>query len=164
MIKGTLFILAACLCWAIVFVMPNFLIGFNPIEIALGRFFIFGLISFIFLLAKKRYLFLSSYKSIWLKATMYGFISTIFCYTCLVFSVRYANASIATLIYAMSPIAIPLFGNWKKQEYPFRQFLIPGLLMGLGIIFANFEAFNFVGVSFGNYALGLISGFLGLAA
>lgn len=164
MIKGTLFILAACFCWAIVFVLPNFLVGFNPVEISLGRFFIFGLISFIILLAKKRYLLGYSYRPLWIKAFWYGLLSTILCYTFLVFSVRYANASIATLIYAMSPIVIPLCGNWKKQEYPFRQFLIPGLLMGLGIILTNLNAFSFMGVSTGYYVFGIISGFLCLAS
>lgn len=164
MIKGILFILAACLCWAVVFVLPNFLIGFNPVEISLGRFFVFGLISFVILLARKRYLLAYSYRSVWIKAFWYGLLSTIFCYTFLVFSVRYANASIATLIYAMSPIAIPLCGNWKNREYPFRQFLIPGFLMGLGIILTNLNAFSFMGVSAGYYALGVISGFFCLAS
>src|ERR1700733_3435751 len=116
MLIGVLYVIGACLCWGLVFVVPLFLQGFSSIEIALGRFFFFGLFSFLFLLLKKKHLIQRVYAEAWAKAFLYGFISTLVCYICLVFCMRYANAAVAALIYAMSPITITLFGNYRKQN------------------------------------------------
>ena len=121
MISGILFTIAACFCWALVFVIPGFLTGFHPLEIALGRFFIYGLISFLFLITKKRDLFSKKHLDSWKKAFYLALFSSIICYTGTVCNMRYTGPTLATLVFAMSPICIALLGNWHKKEYPFRK-------------------------------------------
>lgn len=161
MFLGILFVIAACACWGALFVVPKFVENFTPLEVALGRFGVYGLVSMA-LLAKKRHLLHRSYARIWRNALWLGFVSTFLGYTGLVLCVRYASGALGALIFGMSPITIPLYGNWIKREGSFRQFLIPGILMALGIFLVNFNAFSFSQSSPGLYTVGLIGGFVGL--
>jgi drug/metabolite transporter (DMT)-like permease len=163
MFIGTLYLLAACLCWSGVFVIPEFLVGFTPLEISLGRFFFFGLTSIILILTKRRDLFRRDYLSIWKKAFIFGFISNIACYTFTVFCIQYANSATAALLFGAVPIIVALCGNLRRKEYPFRIFLFPFLIMGLGILISNREAFLWEGKSLASYLGGLLSGFMGVS-
>ncbi len=164
MISGILFTIAACFCWGLVFVVPSFLKGFHPLEIALGRFFIYGLISFLFVVIKKRELFSKKYLGYWKKAAYLSLFSSILCYTGTVCNMKYAGPTIATLVFAMSPICISLVGNWHKKEYPFQKLYLPLALMVAGIFLAKFKGIEDTESSFGFYLLGLSFGLIGLAS
>ncbi len=164
MISGILFIIAACLCWGAIFVIPNYLVGFGALEIALGRYFFFGLVSLAALLAAKRHLFQRQYWHFWLKSIWYAFLSTIGCYTGVVYCILYANSAVTALIFGMSPITIALCGNWVKKEYGFKGFTFPISLMLIGIVLVNLDAFQMKGASLPSYCLGLAAGVLSLAS
>ena len=136
-------VLFACLCWGLVFILPSFISEFNPIEIALGRFFFYGLVSFGWLLFNKRYLLTKPYIGIWKKAAWLGLLSTILCYSGMVFGMQYASPAATALIYAMSPITIALVGNYRKREFAYSQFLVPSILMMIGVVLANLSAFHY---------------------
>ena len=142
MISGILFTIAACFFWGLVFVIPSFLRGFHPLEIALGRFFIYGLFSFLILLLTKRELFSKKHASYWKKAAYLSLFSSVLCYTATVCNMQYAGPTIATLVFAMSPICISLVGNWHKKEYPFQKLYLPLALMVIGIFLAKFKGFE----------------------
>ena len=157
-------VLLACLCWGLVFIFPIFMHGFNPVEIALGRFFFYGLISLFWLLFNKRHLLSRSYLKAWKMAVWLGGISTIVGYSGMVFGLHYANPAVTALIYAMSPMTIALLGNYRKKEFAFSLFVIPSIFMILGIVLSNLPAFHYSGESLGWYVFGLICAVLGLAA
>ncbi|MCX6990539.1 MAG: DMT family transporter [Chlamydiae bacterium] len=157
-------IFLSCLCWAFVFVIPSWIVGYSPIEISLGRFFIYGLVCFIWLLLKKRHLVKQYSFADWRKAATYGFASTLLCYTGMVCGMRYASPAISTLIYAMSPITIALFGNFKNRTFSYKKFIIPSLLMLIGIVVSNITAFQERGDNLLLYILGLIGAFVGLGS
>jgi drug/metabolite transporter (DMT)-like permease len=164
MFLGIFFVVAACACWGALFVVPKFVENFSPLEVALGRFFVYGLLSLIYLLATKRHLLSGSYNKIWAKAFWLGLMSTFIGYTGLVICVRYASAALGALIFGMSPITIPLYGNLVKREGSFRQFLVPGLLMVLGVILVNLDALSLSSNSPLWYFVGVVGGFIGLFA
>lgn len=164
MIVGIFFVIAACFCWGLIFVIPKLLSEFNAIEIAMARYLFFGVVCFAFMLLCKRHLFKRSYWRIWPQAVWYAFISTLLSYTCVVFCIQYANPAVAALIFGMSPITIALCSNWYRKEYPFRRFLIPVLFMLTGLILVNLDAFHLGDVQVGIYCLGLLCGIVGLAA
>lgn len=162
MFKGIISILVATLCWGFIFVIPMFMEGFDPIEVTLGRFFSFGLISLIVLILNKRYLLQRAYAKHWIKAFWYGFISSLVCYSGMVFCMRYTSPSISALIYGISPIIIALLGNWQKREYRYRDFFFPAMLTVIGITLTNLKAFETSTVSLPLYAFGFVCGFIGL--
>ncbi len=162
MLLGIVSLIAACLCWSLVFIIPLMLEAYTPVEIALGRFFCYGLISLTVLSLTKRNLFSRLYKSLWIKSSIYGFASTLLCFTSMVFSIRYASSAVTALIYSLSPLSIALYGNWKNKQYPYIRLLYPLFFMLSGIILVNLKAFEGSEDALYRYLLGLLCGFIGL--
>ena len=116
MIQGILFALAACFIWGLIFVVPQFMAGFSSIEIALGRYFTYGIASFLFFIKgffskKYRYPF-----SLWKKTLLFSFMSTIGYYACVVIAMRNTSPAICALILGLSPIIAALYGNWSSRR------------------------------------------------
>ncbi len=161
MFQGIIFALAACFVWGLIFVVPQFMTGFTPIEVALGRYVMYGGISVLIfckstLQGKFRYS-----RSIWLKALSFSFVSTIGYYTCVVLALRYASPSVCVLILGISPITIALYGNWKEKETSFRGLAIPSALILLGLIIINAPHLETC-ASNSSYVLGLFCAVLAL--
>lgn len=161
MMNGILFALGSCFCWGWVFVIPQFMTGFTSIEIALGRYFVYGILSCcIFCQLKFRGRHKYSY-SIWIKAFYFSLISTVGCYTFLVLCLRYASPVICTLVFGASPITIAFYGNWKERETSFRSLIIPSVLILIGLVIVNISHLE-KSLSPSSFVLGLVCGFLAL--
>ena len=163
--KGTGFALAACFIWGLDFVVPLFMEGFSTIEIALGCYLTYGLLSFLifskkFLEGKFRYP-----SAIWMKALKFALICSIGYYMLVILSLRYATPAICTLILGVSPITIAFYGNWKQKEIRYRSLILPSLLIFLGLIAINIPnvmnssspSTYFLGLFCGVWALGVWS-------
>jgi drug/metabolite transporter (DMT)-like permease len=162
MFSGILFVLGACFCWALVFVLPPLAPSFHSLEIALGRFFVYGLFSFLLLLWKKRHFFSKAYLPYWRKSLLLAFCSTLLAYTGTVLNIKYAGPTLATLMFAMTSMTVPLFGNLKNKESSLRQFILPFPLMVAGLILTKWESFETSASSSFLYLIGVSAGFLGL--
>ena len=133
MFRGIIFALAACLIWSLIFVVPQFLQGFSAIEIAIGRYLFYGLISCLFFLKSRiRYPF-----AIWKKAIAFSFLFSIGYYPFVVLSLRYSTPAICALVLGITPITISFYGNWRQKECSFRSLLLPSLLILIGLIIIN---------------------------
>lgn len=137
MIKGTLFGIMACFIWGLIFVVPNFMVGFDPFEIALGRHFVNGALSCILVGLQggiSRQILTSS---VWNKALVFSLISNIGYYTCLVISVQSASPAVAALIVGISPIVISFYGNWLEKECDYKVLVLPALFILAGLLCIN---------------------------
>jgi drug/metabolite transporter (DMT)-like permease len=161
--NGVLFALGACFIWGLIFVVPQFMIGFSPIEVALGRYSLYGVISFtIFLRALARGACRHS-QAIWSKALYFSLISTIVYYTFVVLSLRYSSPAMCALILGTSPIMIAFYGNWREREVSFKSLLLPSILIIAGLLIINLPHLQASEVpSF--YILGLVFSFLAAIA
>lgn len=166
MIIGVFFIISACFLWGLIFVVPQFMGGFSPFEVAIGRYFFYGLLScFLACFAGKK-TFAKVTPSMWQRAFWYGLLVNIIYYQCLVCSIRYATPVIATLIFGLSPITIALFGNWSQKECSYKSLILPILAITCGLILVNWPALQesslegtlfeyLLGIGFGIAAVGL---------
>jgi len=133
MLKGIAFALSACLIWGLIFVVPQFMEGFNSIEVATGRYLFYGILSLLlFFKIEKRYPL-----RIWRKALLYSLIFAVGYYPCLVLGLRYATPAICALILGIGPITIALYGNWKERESSFRSLVLPSIFILLGLFCIN---------------------------
>lgn len=163
MFKGVGFALGACFIWGLIFVVPQFMIGFSSIEVALGRYLVYGVISALIFI-KSMFGERTRYPlSIWLKALNFSLICTIAYYTFVVLALRYSTPAICALILGISPITIAFLGNWQQKEISFRSLIIPSILILTGLTVINFPHLE-SGDSPSSYMLGLMFGFLALAA
>lgn len=135
--KGILLALSACFLWGLIFVVPLFLEGFDPLEIALGRHGINGIVSCLFLLffllqAGKRYPL-----KICLKAFRFSLFSNIIYYFCVVMGVKHSTPAITALVLGIAPVTISFYGNWIEKECDFRKLILPSLVILAGLFLIN---------------------------
>lgn len=165
MIVGILLVLAACFVWGLIFVIPEFLLAFTPIEVTLGRYLFFGFVSCVFMLFQGWQKWRSFSSEIWKTAIWYALIVNIIYYFFLVVGLRYSNPSVMALLLGISPITISFYGNWRQKECKFRQLILPSSLIVLGLILVNFSALTENSVySISHYLFGLLCGVLSLIA
>ena len=162
MVKGIVYALTACFIWGLIFVVPEFMTGFNSLEVAMGRFTVYTCLSIA--------IFLKAYaqgqcrypRPIWLRALFFSLMSTFVYYVCLVLALRYSSPPIAAIVLGLSPITIAFYGNWKQKECSFRSLILPSLLILAGLILTN--APSIMGESASNHLLGLFFASCSLAA
>lgn len=160
--KGILFAITACVFWGLLFIVPQFMTQFSPIEVAIGRYLAYGFISLLILFStfvqgNARYPF-----SIWTKALFFSLFSSIGYYTWIVIALRYSSPAICALISGISPITITFYGNWKQKEIRFRNLIIPCFLIIAGLIIVNIPHLTTNYEHDFSYSFGIISSFLAL--
>lgn len=165
MLKGILLVLGACFVWGLIFVIPGLMTGFNPLEVALGRYFFLGILSCLLMLGKGIRKWRQFPFSIWRQACFYALIVNVFYYLSLVTGLRYSSASVIALLLGLSPITVAFYGNWRQKECSYRQLLLPSLFIGCGLICVNWPAFSALSAkaSWG-YGGGLLCGLFSLLA
>lgn len=135
--KGIAYALAACFIWGLIFIVPLYMEGFTPIEIALGRYLTYGVISSVILLRACFQGTCSYPLGIWIKAIGFSLVCSIGYYTFVILSVRYSTPAICALILGIAPISIAFYGNWRKKEWSYQSLIMPSLLILLGLIVIN---------------------------
>lgn len=161
--KGIAYALGACFIWGMIFAIPLFMEGFSPIEIALGRYLVYGTLS-LTILARALLQGSCSYPpSIWSRAIVFSFVLSLGYYPALILSIRYANAAVAALISGLAPIAIAFYGNWRERECSFRSLIFPSALILSGLALINLPHLQNSSVP-SEYLIGLACGLLSLCA
>jgi len=154
--KGILFVLAACLIWGLIFVVPQFMEGFSSVEIATGRYFFYGIVSLCLFFKSKNFPLHA-----WAKSLLYSLIYAIGYYPCVILGLRYASPPICALIMGIGPITIALYGNWKEKECSYRSLVLPSLLIFVGLAIINGPAL-LSNQAPSTYLLGLATCFIAL--
>lgn len=147
---GIFLAVLACFIWAFNFIVPQFVPTFSPIEIALGRYFVYGVLSIgVFIFHKN--MKLSKYSPrCWGQAFIFALLSNVLYYISLVFALRYATAPVTVLLLGMTPVVVALYGNWKGKECSYRSLVLPCLAVVLGIVLVNISEIDW---SFKKYSL-----------
>ncbi len=162
MVQGTLYGLAACFLWGLIFVIPTFMHGFDSLEIALGRHSIYGIVSILFLSISYNKFKKYPLKH-WLRAVVFALITNIFYYSCVVKGVSCASPALTALILGMSPIIISFFGNWLEQECNYRDLVGPAVLIFLGLLLVNLPSLQEAHIG-NDYWFGILTSFGALFA
>jgi drug/metabolite transporter (DMT)-like permease len=165
MFKGISFALGALFIWAFIYVVPQFITGFSSIEIALGRYLVYGIISVLLFLRSKSKGGCNFSRDVWIKALYFSLICTIGYYTFLVLALRYSSPAVCALILGTSPITTAIYGNWMQKEISFKKLILPCILIFAGLIIMNFPNINtHVEEHAINYFFGLVCSVFALAA
>lgn len=166
MLQGIAYALGACFIWGLIFVVPQFMTGFSAIEVVLGRYTFYGILSASIFVKSWLRGHLRFPRFIWGSALCFSFVSTFLYYTAVVLAVRYANPAICALILGLSPVTIAFYGNWQKKECSFKSLLPSSILIGIGLLIINAPHFISEDALFdySGYFAGLGCSFIGLVA
>lgn len=163
MFQGALFAVTACFVWGLIFVVPQFMEGFTPIEIAMGRYFSYGILSILVLLKSRFKLPVRYPIEVWMKALFYSLLCTFIYYIALILALRYSSPAVAALVLGISPITIAFYGNWKTNECSYKKLILPSLFITIGLLIINVP--HLVANDFSaDYLFGLFCSFISLGA
>lgn len=138
LIAGVLNGLGAGMLWGLVFVVPRFLTAFTPVEITLGRFGAYGLLSLGLLLRQVLRHKTGRYSpKIWRMALLLGLTGNLGYYYCVVQGIQWAGAPITILTIGALPVTIAVAGNLLQRQYQFAKLLPPLGLIAIGLLTVN---------------------------
>ena len=163
MFVGIAFALAACFIWGLIFVVPSYMKGFSSMEVVLGRYFFYGVISSLIFFKSKLQGSCKYPLNIWKKAAVFSFVYTMGYYIFVVLALGYSSPAICALILGISPIAIAFYGNFRQREVSFKSLILPSLVILCGLIIINIPHL-LASAAPSSYFLGLLCSFFALAA
>jgi drug/metabolite transporter (DMT)-like permease len=164
-IKPILYSISACFIWGLIFIVPLCLGKFHCVDIVLGRYLCFGILSFFFFaysLYKKEKLNCLTY---WKEASLCALIMNFGYYIALTLGMRSSNPSLIALIVGTAPISISAC-QLKAGGLSFRTLIGPSIGIFIGIVLVNVEALqaDWQHFTLGQYLQGIMYGILALAA
>jgi drug/metabolite transporter (DMT)-like permease len=134
--RGVLAGLAAGALWGLVFVAPRMVPGFAAVDLAAGRFVVYGLVAFAVMLAGLRTRRLPTLRQAGAAAAMslLGFTGY---YLLLVLAIRDAGTEVPTLVIGTIPLWVMLLGKPRHLRW---SALVPGIALtaaGLGLMMVS---------------------------
>ena len=158
MFKGLLFAIGACFVWGLIFVIPQYLGDFSGVEVVLGRYLSYGILS-AFLFFRKGLVRIRRYTlKTWMTAFVFALFSNLVYYLGLVAGLRFVSPTLAVLVIGMAPIVVAIYGNWRVREIAYRDLAIPCIWIAVGLVLVNATEvdWSFKVTSLLQYMLGLI--------
>ncbi|PWF42106.1 DMT family transporter [Massilia glaciei] len=156
---GVLCGLLAGAMWGMVFIVPELLAAFTPIELAVGRYIAYGVIAFFLMLPRLSRLLGRLERSDGAALVRQALAGNIVYYMLLALGVKLAGVAPTSLIIGLLPIAITLLGKHDHGAVPLRTLARPLLLVAAGIACINVDVFmhaQAVGGDIGKTLLGLL--------
>ena len=129
---GVLCGLLAGAMWGMVFIVPELLPAFSPVELAVGRYIAYGAIAFGLMLPRLRTLVGRLERSDYGALLRHALAGNIVYYMLLALGVNLAGVAATSLIIGVLPIAVTLMGRKDHGSLPLHRLAWPLLVVGAG--------------------------------
>ncbi|MES2017620.1 MAG: DMT family transporter [Pseudomonadota bacterium] len=139
---GVLCGLLAGAMWGMVFIVPELLPAFSPVELAVGRYMAYGAIAFALMLPRLRTLLARLERSDYTALLRHALSGNIVYYILLALGVKLAGVAPTSLIIGVLPIAVTLMGRKDHGAVALRSLALPLLVVGAGIACINVDMFQ----------------------
>jgi len=138
---GVLCGLTAGAFWGMIFVMPRWLAEFSPLELALGRYLAYGLITLLLLMPRLAGLLRRVTRADCLVLLRHALAGNVVYYLLLSTGVQLAGVAPASLIIGLLPLSVTLHGRRDHGALPPHQLAWPLLMVAAGIVCINLDVF-----------------------
>lgn len=128
--------------WGMVFIVPELLPNFSPVELAVGRYTAYGAISLGLMLPGLRRLLPRLAPSDYLALLRQALSGNLVYYMLLALGVKLAGVAPTSLIIGLIPVAVTLLGRRDHGAVPLRRLAAPLLVIGVAIACINIDAFG----------------------
>lgn len=139
---GVLCGLTAGAFWGMIFVMPRWLAAFSPLELALGRYLAYGVITLLLLSPRLAGLLGRLTRAECLLLLRHALAGNVVYYLLLSTGVQLAGVSAASLIIGLLPLSVTLHGRRDHGALPLRELAWPLALVVAGIACINVDVFR----------------------
>jgi drug/metabolite transporter (DMT)-like permease len=159
LLTGVLCGVLAGAMWGMVFIVPELLPAFSPVELAVGRYTAYGAISLGLMLPKLASLLRRLVPRDYLALLRQALSGNLVYYMLLALGVKLAGVAPTSLIIGLIPVAVTLLGRRDRGAVPLARLAAPLLVVAVAIACINVDAFRHAQAS----GAGLSSVLLGLA-
>jgi drug/metabolite transporter (DMT)-like permease len=149
---GILCGLLAGAMWGMVFIVPEILSAFSPLELAVGRYIAYGIIASTLMLPRLPALFARLDRGDCAALLRHALAGNIIYYMLLALGVKLAGVAPTSLIIGLLPISVTLAGSKDHGAVPLRRIMLPLLVVGAGIACINVDLFTHARVAGANVA------------
>jgi len=139
---GVLCGLLAGAMWGMVFIVPELLPAFSPVELAVGRYTAYGAIAFGLMLPRLKGLVGRLDRSDYGALVRHALAGNIVYYMLLALGVKLAGVAPTSLIIGVLPIAVTLMGRKDHGAVPLNSLALPLLVVAVGIVCINVDVFR----------------------
>ena len=140
MLIGVLCGVLAGALWGMVFIVPELLPGFSPVELAAGRYLAYGAISLVLLLPRLTRLLRRLVPRDYLALLRQALSGNLVYYMLLALGVKLAGVAPTSLIIGLVPVAVTLLGRRDHGAVPLRRMALPLLVVAVAIGCINADA------------------------
>jgi drug/metabolite transporter (DMT)-like permease len=123
--------LGAGMVWGLAVAVPRLVPTATPIALTFGRFFWYGVVATCVLFGGAAQSGLTARH--WRKAAQLTLVGHIGYYTLAVAAIRLIGAASTAAVIGASPVAVALYGNWRRRERPFATLAAPAGLVSAGL-------------------------------
>jgi drug/metabolite transporter (DMT)-like permease len=148
--NGVLCGLLAGAMWGMVFLVPELLSAFSPVEMAVGRYIAYGAIAFGLMLPRLNNLLARLDRTDYAALVRHALAGNIIYYMLLALGVKLAGVAPTSLIIGVLPISVTLMGRKDHGAVPLRQLALPLLVVAAGIACINVDVFSHAWAAGGN--------------
>lgn len=145
--NGVICGLLAGAMWGMVFIVPEMLAPFSPLEMALGRYAAYGAIALGLMAPRLASLYRRLGRSDLAALVRHALSGNIVYYMLLAYGVKLAGVAPTSLIIGLLPIVVTLMGRHDHGALPLRQLALPLLVVGAGIACINIDLFTHAAAS-----------------
>jgi drug/metabolite transporter (DMT)-like permease len=145
--NGVLCGLLAGAMWGMVFIVPELLAAFSPLEMAVGRYIAYGVIACGLMANRLPGLLRRLERSDYIALLRHALSGNIIYYMFLALGVKLAGVAPTSLIIGVLPISVTLAGHKDHGSVPIKQLAWPLLVVAAGILCINVDVFTHEGGS-----------------
>ena len=169
MLYGFFLGVAACAIWGLIYLVPLMLPQYDPVLIACGRFFVYGMVCVAIAPFQWKTLQKLTHRD-WFTALRLVIFGHLVYYWCLSSCVSFSGPPLAGMMMAWIPVLVAIIANARAkrqgQGLAWKRLLPPLSLLLLGMIVANWTEFQYYvyeqETPAETFALGIIAGVAGL--
>jgi drug/metabolite transporter (DMT)-like permease len=157
-LTGVLSGVIANLIWGLAFVIPVILPASEGVELALGRYLFFGVISLCIVIFTRGAGIRGLDRKVWLTALAFAFAGHLGYYFFLVEGVNHVGSPVTTVIIGTLPVTVAVSGNLIRREFPFSRLLLPLAAIAAGLVLVNLAEFDWRDIGHGHSGLTWVIG------
>ena len=128
--RGVVFGMAAGAAWGLVFLAPELVPQFSPLQLAAGRYLAYGLIAALLVLPRWRALAAQIGAAEWRALFWLSILGNILYYVLLATAVQQGGMAMTSLVIGFLPVAVTVIGSRGQGALPLRR-LMGSLLLGI---------------------------------
>lgn len=151
--------------WGLVFLAPELGHSFSPLQLTIGRYLAYGIISFILILPYWRKLTQKLESSGWLALSWLALTGNTLYYILLACAVQFGGIAMTSLVIGFLPVAVTIIGSKDKGAIPLSRLMPSLMLCAIGAVCIGWQTIaNPSGKTTGSQIFGLCSALGALAS